>query len=58
VSGPDRRDVDPWEQRPEGSEFLERSRPAAPHVRLVALVIVAGMVASSGYVVLSLLLDG
>lgn len=42
----------------QGSEFLERSRPAPPHVRLVALLLVLGLVASSGYVVFTLLFAG
>ncbi|MDQ3629581.1 MAG: hypothetical protein M3419_12375 [Actinomycetota bacterium] len=41
-----------------GVEFLERSHPASPHLRLVALVLVLGLVASSGYIVLSLLFAG
>lgn len=42
----------------EGGEFFERTHPAKPHVRLIALLIVLGLVASSGYVVISLLFGG
>lgn len=41
-----------------GAEFLERSHPAPPHLRLVALVLVLGLVVSSGYVVFSMLFAG
>jgi len=50
--------LDPWAEEREGSEFLERSHPAKPHVRLIALLIVVGLLASSGFVVLSLLFGG
>jgi hypothetical protein len=58
---PERRKDDPMFDlnRPregEGSEFFERTHPAKPHVRLIALLIVIGLLASSGFVVLSLLL--
>jgi hypothetical protein len=39
----------------EGGEFFERTHPAKPHVRLIALLIIIGLIASSGFVVLSLL---
>ena len=42
----------------EGSEFFERTHPAKPHVRLIALLIVVGLVASSGYVLFSILFGG
>jgi hypothetical protein len=40
----------------EGGEFFERTHPAKPHVRLIALLLVIGLVVSSGFVVLSLVL--
>ena len=42
----------------EGGEFFERTHPAKPHVRLIALLIVVGLVGSSCYVVLSILFGG
>ena len=53
-------DLDPWSRREggEGSEFFERSRPVKPHVRLIALLIVLGLVASSAFVVLSMIFGG
>jgi hypothetical protein len=41
-----------------GAEFLERRHPVSPHLRLVALLLVLGLVASSGYVVFSMLFAG
>jgi len=41
-----------------GAEFLERSHSVSPHLRLVALLIVLGLVASSGYVAFTLLFAG
>jgi hypothetical protein len=42
----------------EGGEFFERTHPAKPHVRLIALLIVIGLVGSSCFVVLSILFGG
>ena len=52
--------IDPWSRQREGetSEFFERSHPTKPHVRLIALLLVVGLVASSAFVVLSLLFGG
>jgi hypothetical protein len=52
-------DLDPWSRREdEGSEFFERSHPVKPHVRLIALLVVLGLVASSAFVVLSMIFGG
>ncbi len=52
-------DLDPWSRRDgEGSEFFERSHPVKPHVRLIALLVVLGLVASSAFVVLSIIFGG
>ena len=42
----------------EGGELFERTHPAKPHVRLIALLIVIGLVGSSCFVVLSILFGG
>jgi hypothetical protein len=52
--------IDPWSRQREGEarELFERSHPPKPHVRLIALLLVVGLVASSAFVVLSLLFGG